>query len=67
MAKVRPIAFVMYRIAAFLGDAECYIYCYPQQKWDAENTDDGRVELSRKNVTFIIPNDDFNRNWKVVE
>lgn len=64
--KVRPKAYVMYRIAALLGNAECYIHCYPQQKWKANVRNDKRVELSRNNIDLIIPKEDFDRQWKVV-
>lgn len=68
MKKVKPKMFVIYRISTFDGKAECYIYCYPQQIWTAElKADKNKVTLSRKNVSFTIPKEDFESRWKVVE
>ena len=61
--KARPKSYVMYRIVSFLGEAECYIHCYPQQKWDANIRDNEHVELSRNNIDFIIPKEDFDKQW----
>lgn len=67
MFKTRPKMFVMYRIATFDNKAECYIYCHPQQRWVAKFKSDNKVELSRKNITFIIPKEDFENRWNVIE
>ena len=68
MYKARPKTYVMYRIAAFGNKAECYIHCYPQQVWDCERSpfNVNAVKLSRKNITIIIPKEDFEKHWKVV-
>ena len=59
----------MYRIVTFDAKAECYIHCFPQQKWDCKQDElkANAVQLSRKNITFIIPKEDFEKHWKVVE
>lgn len=56
---------IVYRLATCLGEAECHIYCVPRQKWDAEFNSEN-VRLSRKNVTLVIPKDDFEKHWKEV-
>lgn len=66
MSKARPKIFCIYTIKTFSGDAECWIYCYPQQKWICEIKGD-KVTLNRKNVSFTIPKTNFERQWKVVE
>ena len=66
MSKARPKRFVIYRIASFDGQAECHIYCYPQQKWEY-SIDGNKVELSRKEVDMYIPKEYFDLHWKVVE
>ena len=64
--KARPKSFIMYTIKTFLGDAECWISCYPQQKWECEIKGD-KVTLDRKSISLIIPKADFDKHWKVVE
>lgn len=66
MKKARTNTYSTYRIATFDGKAECYISCHPQQRWNF--ADDGEaVILRRANIRLIIPKNDFERNWKVVE
>lgn len=65
--KVRPSEYVMYRIASLFGEAECYIHCFPQQRWSAKEKDSEHVELSRKHLTMVIPKEDFEKQWKEVE
>jgi len=72
MKKARPKTYVMYsiyRIATFDKSAECYIHCYPQQRWDFEQApfNVNSVQLSYKNIIIIIPKEDFEKKWKVVE
>lgn len=66
MSKARPKSFVMYRIATFDRQAECYISCYPQQKWECY-IDGNKVTLSKKGISFSIPKEDFEKQWKIVE
>lgn len=65
--KARTKTYVMYRITTFFGDVEVMIHCFPQQKWDVIEQGTNHVRVSRKNITFIIPREDFEKQWKVVE
>lgn len=69
MHKARPRTFVTYRIATFDGKAECYINCYPQQKWECVrfSNDKKGIVLSWKNISLTIPKEDFEKHWKVVD
>lgn len=69
MGKARPKTYVMCRIATFDSKGECYIHCYPQQKWKYKQApfNVNSVQLSYKNITMIIPKEDFEKQWKVVE
>lgn len=64
--KARPKSYVTYTIKTFIRDAECWISCYPQQKWGCEIKGD-KVTLDRKGVSLTIPKGDFDNHWKVVE
>ena len=66
MSKARAKTVCVYTIKTFLGDAECWISCYPQQRWEYEIKGD-KVTLDRKGITLIIPKEDFEKYWKVVE
>ena len=66
MNKARPKSFVIYSIKTFSGDAECWISCYPQQRWEYE-VKENKVTLRRKGITLIIPKVDFEKRWKVVQ
>ena len=66
MAKARPKTYIMYRIATFDGRAQCYIHCYPQQKWHY-SFNGNKAELTYKNIDLCIPKEDFEKHWKVVE
>lgn len=67
--KARPKNFIIYRIPTFSGDAECYIRCYPQQRWEAkENSHDkNMINLEYKNITLTLPKKEFNNNWKSLD
>jgi hypothetical protein len=66
MNKARPKSFIMYHITTFDGQAECYISCYPQQRWEYR-IKENKVTLSRKGISLSIPKDDFDEYWKIVE
>ena len=66
MSKARPKTVCVYTLKTFLGNAECWISCYPQQKWGCEIKRD-KVTLDRKGITLTIPKADFEKYWKVVE
>lgn len=72
MSKARTNTYIMYRITSSCGMAQCYINCYPQQRWEykvefkADGKLTGKVILSRKGMTLVIPKDDFEKHWKVV-
>ena len=66
MGKVRVKTFLIYTLKTFLGDAECWISCYPQQKWEYRVKGD-KVTLDRKNISLTIPKTDFEKHWRVVE
>lgn len=66
MNQARPKSFVMYTLKTFLGNAECWISCYPQQKWEYGIKGD-KVTLNRKGISLTIPKTDFEKHWKVVE
>lgn len=63
---VKPTEFGVYIFPTFPENAKCVIDCFPQQKWEAQEWDDGKVRISRKNVTMYIPKDDFEKHWKEV-
>lgn len=65
MNKARPRIFVMYNIKTFFGDAEVWISCYPQQKWEYSVTHN-KVTLTRKGISLTIPREDFEKRWKVI-
>ncbi len=62
----RPRAYVTYRFG-FDSRSACYIHCWPQQRWEAKETDNGGryVELSHKNVSIVIPRGDFEEHWRL--
>ena len=66
MSKARPKSYTMITISAFTGEAKCFIHCYPQQKWDYSIKGD-KVQLIYKNLDLMIPKEDFEKYWKVVE
>lgn len=66
MGKSRTKTFVIYTLKTFLGDAECWISCYPQQKWEY-NIKGDKVTVDRKGVSLTIPKDDFEKRWKIVD
>jgi len=66
MSKARTKTFCIYTLRTFLGEAECWITCYPQQKWEYEIKGE-KVELNRKGISLIIPKNEFEKHWKVVE
>lgn len=65
--KAKPKKYVMYTIKSFSGEAECYIHCHPQQTWEINKKDKNHTELSRKNLTIVIPTDDFEKQWKIIK
>ena len=65
--KARTKTYIMYSITTFSGDAEVMIHCFPQQKWDVIEQGTNHVRVSRKNITFMMPREDFEQQWKVVE
>ena len=65
MSKVRPKTFCMYNIKTFLRDAECWISCSPQQRWECEIKGD-KVTLERKGISLTIPKEDFDKHWREV-
>lgn len=65
--KARTKTYMMYRITTFSGDAEVMIHYFPQQKWDVIEQGTNHVRVSRKNITFMMPREDFEQQWKVVE
>ena len=62
----RPKSYTMITISNFTGEAKCYIHCYPQQKWKYK-LDDKSADLEHKNLSVIIPKEDFEKYFKVVE
>lgn len=62
--KARPKTYCIYTLKTLNG-AECWISCYPQQKWECE-IKKNEVVLNKKGLTLIIPKTDFERQWKVV-
>lgn len=66
MAKARPKTFVTYTVATFTGDAEVWINCFPQQIWEYRERN-GKVTVSRKNISLTIPKEEFEKHWKVME
>ena len=66
MNKARVKTVCVYNIKTFTGKAECWLSCYPQQKWEYEVKGD-KVWLDRKGITLIIPKEEFEKHWKVIE
>ena len=64
--KARPKTFVAYTVATFNGDAEVWVHCWPQQKWDYLE-DRGKVILSRKNMSMSLPYHITNHDKKAGE
>lgn len=64
--KARPKTFVTYTVQTFNGDAEVWVHCWPQQKWDYLE-DRGKVILSRKNMSMSLQKEEIEKHWKVVE
>ena len=63
--KARPITTMTCRIAVF--NAECWILCYPQQKWEVSDKNGLMVTLSYKNITLRMPIEEYEKKWKEVE
>lgn len=66
MKKAKPNRYIMYRIATFDERAKVLIDCFPQQIWRC-GISDKTVTLERKGTTLMIPKEDFEEHWKVVE
>lgn len=66
MNKVRPKTVCMYSLKGLLGEAICFIHCYPQQKWEYR-VKGNKVTLERKGISLTIPKADFDKYWKVIE
>ena len=64
--KARPKEVATYTARTFSGDAEVWIGCFPQQRWEYWEKS-GKVTLSRKNISLTIPKEEFEKHWKVVE
>lgn len=62
----RPKTYVMLTISNFTGEAKCYIHCYPQQRWKYM-LDYKSAMLEHTNYTMIIPREDFEKYFKVME
>lgn len=62
---VKPRTYVMFRVAAFDGKAECYIHCYPQQKWRCR-VDGKTANLEYKNISLSIPIADYEKYFMEV-
>lgn len=67
MNKARPKSYILYQIVTFSGDARCYIHCYPQQKWEYAMKGNNQVELTRKEISLIIPKEEFAKHWIIVD
>jgi len=63
---VRPKRYVLYTISTFLGDAKCYIDCFPQQRWDCR-IDGDMATISRKGVAITLPKEEIDKRWAVVD
>lgn len=66
MGGARPKRYVVFSIRNFTGEAECYIHCYPQQKWDYGFNGD-KAEMHYKNLDLSIPKADFEKYFREVE
>ena len=66
MAKARPKEAAAYTVQTFSGDAEVWISCFPQQIWKYLERN-GKIMVSRKNISLTIPREEFEKHWKVVE
>lgn len=66
MGTARPKGYVVFSIRNFTGEAECFIHCYPQQKW-CYFIHDSKVKLCYKNLDLIIPKADFEKYFVEVE
>ena len=64
--KARPKEAATYTVRTFSGDAEVWIYCFPQQRWKYREKG-GKVTLILKNIFLTIPKEEFEKHWKVVE
>jgi hypothetical protein len=61
--KARPKSFTMLQIL----DWKFLITLKPQQKWDVVSSSDGMTIVERDNVTIKIPQEEFEKWFKVVE
>ena len=64
--KARPKEAATYTVRTFSGDAEVWIYCFQQQIWKYLERN-GKIMVSRKNISLTIPREEFEKHWKVVE
>lgn len=64
--KARPKEAATYTVQTFSGDAEVWISCFPQQIWEYWEIN-GKVTVSRKNISLTIPKEEFEKHWKVAE
>ena len=64
--KARPKETATYTVQTFSGDAEVWISCFPQQIWEYREIN-GKVTVSRKNISLTIPKEEFEKQWRTVE
>lgn len=53
-------------VGNFSETAKVHIHLYPQQKWEYSFAN-GKVRLEYKCISLLIPKEDFEKYWKVVE
>lgn len=64
--RARPKEAAIYTVQTFSGDAEVWISCFPQQIWEYREIN-GKVTVSRKNISLTIPKEEFEKHWEVAE
>lgn len=66
MNKAKPKNYVMITVSNFTGQAKVYLHCYPQQIWHYK-IHGNECHLTYKHIDLVIPKEDFEKYWRVIE
>ena len=63
--KCRPKSATVFSFTVI--GARCYYGGVPQQKWECQKNNDNTVTVEHKGFTMIIPKEEFNNNFKLID
>lgn len=64
--KARTKSYIIKKISNNSGTSQCYIHCYPQQKWSCSFVGN-EVHLTYKHLDLCIERSEFDTYWMIIE